>query len=175
MTRMGGRSLWDRLAARSLGARSVGAQTVGIALAALLGCEAAVETSAETLSEQAVEALVRAMAAAIPDRNPRAILDRVGHDFVAAHESPSGGTLDYAGVQALVNEFLSRERIYTAELEELHVAPGAGPSQLDVHTRVRFGAADDVTRSVRYRIDVVFVNLAGSWTARRGRYARVAP
>jgi hypothetical protein len=108
------------------------------------------------------------MLRAIPERDAQGILDNVGLDFVA------DDGLDYAGVQSLVHEFLGRDELYSAELEELRIEPGATDRELSVHARVRFAPVQRLARVARYRFALRFTNLAGRWSARGGRYARIA-
>jgi hypothetical protein len=109
------------------------------------------------------------MLGAIPERDAQGILDHVGFDFVAEDG------LDFAAVQSLVHEFLGRDELYSAELEELRIEPGATERELTVLARVRFFPAVRPARFARYGFALRFTNLAGSWSARGGRYGRLEP
>jgi hypothetical protein len=113
--------------------------------------------------------VVRSMLRAIPERDAEGILDHVAFDFVAEDG------VDYATVQSLVDEFLGREQTYSAELEELQIEPGRTSRELTVHARVRFAPAARPARFARYRFALRFTNLAGTWSARGGRYGRIEP
>ncbi len=121
-----------------------------------------------TPEEQLAET-VRSMLRAIPERDSQGILDHVGFDFVA------DDGLDYAAVQSLVHEFLGRDELYSAELEELRIEPGSTDRELSVHARVRFSPVQRLARFARYRFALRFTKLAGRWSARGGSYARIAP
>jgi hypothetical protein len=93
------------------------------------------------------------MLRAIPEQDSQGILDHVAFDFVA------DDGLDYAGVQSLVHEFLGRDELYSAELEELRIE--------------RFSPVQRLARFARYRFALRFTKRVGRWSARGGSYARI--
>ena len=107
------------------------------------------------------------MAAAVSSREPQKILSHVAYDF----EADDG--LDFAGVQALVFEFLVRDQVYAAEVEELTLDPTTSDAERSVHALVRFMPADAPEPWARYRIEARFSRMGESWAARSGHYQRV--
>jgi hypothetical protein len=146
------------------------ARLARLACAALaLWAGPACREATEPTREEQLRAVVRSMLLAIPERDSRGILDHVGFDFVAEDG------VDYPTVQSLIHEFLGRDEIYAAALEELRIEPGPSERALEVHAQVRFSPAERPSEYIRYRFELRFTDLAGSWTARSGRYLRVGP
>lgn len=123
-----------------------------------------------------LEVVLQTMASAVGSQSPRTILERVGHDF----STPDG--IDFGGVQALVLEFLMRDLHYEAEIESLQIEDAPDQTSGDEPARrvraiVRFTGSAEAGRSwaSRYRLDLVFRQQLGQWTARSASYERLTP
>jgi hypothetical protein len=158
----------------------------GLMLVCLLpGCDAPPEPAAgDAPAQTEVAAMVREVVAAIGERDPERILRHVNVAFAGG---PRGqpDDLDYAGVKALVGEFLYRTHPIGARLEDLEVSDG--PVRGDERTqRATFRlwvapseALGDPTlppppSAHGYDVDLLFALREGTWQAITGQYQRFA-
>jgi hypothetical protein len=149
--------------------RGLAAVLIVLAFAGGVACERVGTTGSDAEPEAELEAVVRDVLRAIPQRDAPGVLRHIAYDFRA------DDGVDYPAVQALLFEFLERERVYSADLEELSIEPTAREGELELHALVRFSRADGGGPSPLYRMDLVFAKLGDTWSARRGRYRRVDP
>lgn len=159
---------------------------VGLILACLLsGCEAAPEpTPSDAPAQTELATVMREVVAAVGARDPERILRHVNVAFAGgARGRPAD--LDYAGVNALVAEFLYRTHPIGARLEDLEVSDG--PVRGDERTqRATFRlwvapseALADPTlppppSAHGYEVDLLFALREGTWQAIAGQYERFA-
>jgi len=129
-----------------------------------------------------VESIVRDVVAAIPERDPEAVLRHIALEFRGGplDREPN---LDHADAQAVVLEFMLREHPISARLEDVRTHPPEPDGSLRVVARVWFDASDVLrdpasaipTTAVRYRFELRFARREGTWQALDARYARMEP
>jgi hypothetical protein len=159
-------------------AAALAAMTAAIAFAACGGDE----RTGGTAAEADIEAIVREVVAAIPERDPETVLRHVALEF---RGGPSGREpdLDHADANAIVLEFLLREHPISARIEDLRAAPAEADGTRRAVARVWFDASDVLvdpasavpSSAVRYRFELRFARREGTWQAIEARYERLAP